>query len=92
MAYEIGLHPAEFERLQPGEFYKMLDGYKARRKDEDMRRSYFVAMLMNPHLKEPIDPKDIFKPLYYSQEEIDRQKQADVQNDLEYFKSFASIK
>ena len=91
MAYEIGLHPAEFERLQPGEFYKMLDGYKARRKDEDMRRSYFTAMLMNPHLKEPIDPQDIFKPLYYTQEEIDRQKQEKAQEDLAYFKSFKSM-
>ncbi|WP_173443345.1 hypothetical protein [Selenomonas ruminantium] len=92
IAYKIGIHPAEFDELQPGEFYRMLEAYMARRKDEDFRRSYFTAMMMNPHLKEPVNPQDIFNPLYYTPEEIKTMKEKEAQSDLEYFKSFQSVK
>jgi len=70
----------------------MLEAYMARRKDEDFRRSYFTAMMMNPHLKEPVNPQDIFNPLYYTPEEIKTMKEKEAQSDLEYFKSFQSVK
>lgn len=88
MAYRIGLKPVEFEELTPGEFRLLVEASEARRKDEDYRRSYFVAMLMNPHLKEPIRPEQIFDPLYYTAEEIDDKKNRQAEDEAEYFKSF----
>ena len=88
IAYQIGSHPAEFEEMQPGEFLLFLKGFEDRRKDEDFRRSYFTAMLMNPHLEKPISPQTIFNPLYYSPDEIKKMQDEKKQADIEYFKRF----
>ena len=88
MAYRIGLKPQEFEELSPGEFRRLVEAYEARRKDEDYRRSYFVSLLMNPHLKEPISPEQIFDPLYYTAEEIKEKKNRAAKEELEYFQNF----
>lgn len=92
MAYRIGLKPQEFEELSPGEFRRLVEAYEARRKDEDYRRSYFVSLLMNPHLKEPISPEQIFDPLYYTAEEIKEKKNRQAEDEAEYFKSFGRPK
>lgn len=91
IAYRIGIHPAEFEDMQPGEFYHMLEAFQERRKDEDFRRSYFTAMIMSPHLKEPVNPQDLFNPLYYTQDEIRAMKEKQAMEDVEYFKSFKTM-
>lgn len=88
VAYRIGLTPREFEELSPGEFRSLVEAYEARRKDEDYRRAYFVSLLMNPHLKEPITPEQIYDPLYYTAEEIEKKKNQQAKADAEYFKSF----
>lgn len=88
VAYRIGLKPAEFEELTPGEFRLLVEASEARRRDEDYRRSYFVAMLINPHLKDPMSPDQIFDPLYYTAEEIEEKKNQQAEDEAEYFKSF----
>ena len=92
VAYRIGLKPVEFEELTPGEFRLLVEAYEARRKDEDYRRSYFVSMMMNPHLKEPIRPEQIFDPLYYTADEIKEKKNRAAEEELEYFQSFDQAK
>lgn len=92
MAYRIGLKPAEFEELTPGEFRLLVEASEARRRDEDYRRSYFVAMLINPHLKDPMSPDQIFDPLYYTAEEIEEKKNRQAEDEAEYFKSFDKTK
>lgn len=92
MAYRIGLKPAEFEELTPGEFRLLVEASEARRRDEDYRRSYFVAMLINPHLKDPMSPDQIFDPLYYTAEEIEEKKNRQAEDEAEYFKSFDKLK
>lgn len=92
VAYRIGLTPREFEELSPGEFRSLVEAYEARRKDEDYRRAYFVSLLMNPHLKEPISPEQIFDPLYYTADEIKEKKNRQAKDEAEYFKSFGKQK
>lgn len=92
MAYRIGLKPQEFEELSPGEFRLLVEAHEARRKDEDYRRSYFVSLLMNPHLKEPVTPEQIFDPLYYTVDEIKEKKNRQAEDEAEYFKSFGRPK
>lgn len=88
VAYRIGLKPTEFEELTPGEFRLLVEASEALRRDEDYRRSYFVAMLINPHLKDPMSPDQIFDPLYYTAEEIEEKKNRQAEDEAEYFKSF----
>lgn len=76
----------------PGEFRRLVEAYEARRKDEDYRRSYFVSLLMNPHLKEPISPEQIFDPLYYTADEIKEKKNRQAEDEAEYFKNFGRPK
>lgn len=92
VAYRIGLMPAEFEALTPGEFRRLVEAYEARRKDEDYRRSYFVSMLMNPHLKEPVTPEQLYDPLYYTADKIKEKKNRQAEDEAEYFKSFDKTK
>lgn len=47
---------------------------------------------MNPHLKEPISPEQIFDPLYYTAEEIKEKKNRQAEDEAEYFKSFGKSK
>lgn len=45
-------------------------------------------MLINPHLKDPMSPDQIFDPLYYTVEEIEEKKNRQAEDEAEYFKSF----
>lgn len=74
--------------MQPRELYKMMDAYRKRNKDADRKRAYLTTWIVNPHLKEPVKPDDIFNPMYYSAEEIEKMKQEKAKSDLEYFESF----
>lgn len=56
--------PNVFEELQVHEFQKLLDGYEARRKEEDYRRAYFISWLIAPHVKEQITADQIIEPLW----------------------------
>lgn len=49
-------------------------------------------MLINPHLKEPISPEQIFDPLYYTADEIKEKKNRQAKDEAEYFKSFGKQK
>lgn len=88
VAYRIGIHPDEFGNLQVREFNLMLEAYKVRQKDEDYKRSYFVSMIMRPHLQEPVSPDKIFNPLYYTKEEVEEMEGDQAAKDAEYFDSF----
>ena len=74
--------------MQPRELYKMMNAYRQRQKEEDRKRAYLVTWMVNPHLEKPIKPDDVFDPMYYSPEELEKKKQEKMQADLEYFKSF----
>lgn len=56
--------PNVFEGLQVHEFQKLLDGYEARKKEEDYRRAYFISWLIAPHIKEQITVEQIIEPLW----------------------------
>ncbi|WP_196602164.1 hypothetical protein [Pectinatus frisingensis] len=61
--------PDQFENLQPHEFYKLIDGYEVREKENDFKRAYFTSWLIAPHLKEPVTVQQIMKPLHESRED-----------------------
>jgi hypothetical protein len=46
----LGLKPWEFDRLTPGEFSDMLNGYKEKVEAEKFRCAWMVANLVNVHL------------------------------------------
>ena len=46
----LGLRPWEFDRLTPGEFSDMLQGYKEKVEAEIFRCAWMVANLVNVHL------------------------------------------
>ena len=76
MAYEIGIHPREFEAMQPGEFWLMLEAVVRRQKEQDRRVAYFVSVLMTPYMKEgtQIDIEDIVAPLWGEAEELKKKR------------------
>jgi len=80
MAYGIGIHPREFEAMQPGEFWLMLEATVRRQKEQDRRAAYFLSVLMTPYMKEgaQIDIEDIVAPLWGEAEERKRQKEAEA--------------
>jgi hypothetical protein len=62
----LGLKPWEFERLQPGEFLGLWDGYRWRQEQQENMAAFFVCQLMNisgKSLKRAITPKELLKPL-----------------------------
>lgn len=74
---ELGLLPTTYEALQVREFYAMLKGKRAKEKESDLKRAYFLSWLVNLHSKRNISTTDILKPLYpeMAAEEIrERQK------------------
>ena len=86
VAFSIGIHIEEFERMTPGEFYTCLDGYKVRLQAEDQRRAYFVSLLMSTQTKEPVKMEDIYEPLWYTQEEIKARHEAKSKADHDKLK------
>ena len=60
------LKPREFEELQPGEFYKLSEGYEIRHDAEVTAHAYFVSNLMNlfgKSLKQNMPVDRLAKPL-----------------------------
>lgn len=67
------MRPEEFERLQPQEFYKLLDGWKWRAEQDNAKReraesvaAYFVAHLLNVSgktLRGHVKVSDLTEPL-----------------------------
>ena len=79
----LDLKPWEFGRLQPHEFDALLEGYRWRKESNEDMMAYFTSWLMNIHLKEPIGPAELLKPL---REQHEEKKQADEEYLLEAFK------
>lgn len=67
--------------LTPGELYACLDGYKMRLKQEDQRRAYFVSALVSTQTKEPVTMADLYDPLWYSPEEVEKRKNERLKNE-----------
>jgi hypothetical protein len=76
----MGIHPGEFEVMQPGEFWLMLEAHARRQKERDRRAAYFLSYLMAPYMKEgtKIDIEDIVAPLWGEAEERKKQKEAEA--------------
>ena len=79
MAYTIGLKPDEFEQLQPGEFWLLVEARAKWQKEQDYRTAYFVSYLIAPYVKE----EDIVAPLWGKAEERKKQKQAEMKQQKE---------
>ena len=67
------MRPQDFERMQPHEFEKLLDGYKWRQEQkrteierQDIVYAYFISMLLNVNLKKKdrVTVGDLLDPLY----------------------------
>lgn len=67
------LKPREFEELQPGEFYKLSEGYEIRHDAEVNAHAYFVSNLMNlfgKSLKQNMTADRLVKPLKINQSDV----------------------
>lgn len=67
------LKPREFEELQPGEFYKLSEGYEIRHDVEVTAYAYFVSNLMNlfgKSLKQNMTVDRLVKPLKINQSDV----------------------
>lgn len=67
------LKPREFEELQPGEFYKLSEGYEIRHDAEMTAYAYFVSNLMNlfgKSLKQNMTVDRLVKPLKINQSDV----------------------
>lgn len=67
------LKPREFEELQPGEFYKLSEGYEIRHDAEMTVHAYFVSNLMNlfgKSLKQNMTVDRLVKPLKINQSDV----------------------
>jgi len=85
----LELKPREFERLQPHEFYALLEGYNWRQERQEALMAYFVCNLMNvagKALKRPITPKQLLKPLR------EKKKPRDRKQDEQYLKELFNLK
>lgn len=63
-AFTIGIHPAEFEDMQPGEFYLCFEAFQDAQKARDARTAYWVSVLLSPYAKKPVKVKDLMEPLW----------------------------
>lgn len=83
MAYgALQLSPREFDKLQPHEFYALLDGYSWRREDRLAETAYWVASLLNMEgkvAKKQISPISLLKPF------LPKEKH-NVRDDAKYLK------
>jgi hypothetical protein len=78
----LKLSPREFERLQPHEFYALLDGYSWRREDRLAETAYWIANLLNMEgkvAKKQITPMSLLKPF------LPKEKR-NVQDDAKHLK------
>lgn len=84
----LNLKPREFEELQPHEFYKLMDGYKWRKQEQEALFAYFVLPIVNSQgtLKHPIEMKHLLDPLQPDQKRLKKQQ------DAEYLKKVFNLK
>lgn len=68
LAYEKGIKPEEFEKLQPGELYKWLEACSRRQEANDYKAAYFTAWLLSPYGK--VDYRKIADPLWKGKEAV----------------------
>ena len=68
-AFSIGIHPAEFEELQPGEFYQCFEAAQEAQKARDYRMAYWVSWLLAPYAKEPVKVESMVEPLWTTPEQ-----------------------
>lgn len=61
--------------MQPYEFFLMIDGAKWREARMQDIAAYFVATIVNPHIKKQIKPADLTKPLRGTNSERIKQDQ-----------------
>ena len=80
IAYSIGLKPNEFEQVQPGEFWLLLEANVKRQQEQDYRTAYFLSYIIAPYLKngETLDIEDIVAPLWGKADERKKQKQIEM--------------
>ena len=76
LAYEIGLKPKEFEQMQPGEFWLLLEANNRHQREQDYRSAYFLSFLIAPYLKKgsTISIEDIVDPLWEDPKELKKKK------------------
>ena len=62
--------PDALENLTMKEFYLLLDGHYARKKEEDYKQAYFTYWMLAPNLgrESKITVDDIFNPLHQDME------------------------
>lgn len=81
----LNLKPWEFERLQPGEFYQLYEGYRWRQERHEEMTAYFVACLMNvsgKSLKRRLSPKDLLKPIRQPKQHQDKKEDEEYLKEL----------
>jgi len=71
--------------MNPHEFYTYLEGRRESLKQEDYRRSYFVSALLSTQTKNPVTADQLYEPLWYTQEEIDKRHQGNADKERERF-------
>lgn len=85
LAYEIGLKPKEFEQMQPGEFWLLLEANNRRQREQDYRSAYFLSYMVAPYLKKgtKITVEDIVDPLWEDPEELKKRKTEERKKKIE---------
>lgn len=85
LAYEIGLKPKEFEQMQPGEFWLLLEANNRRQREQDYRTAYFLSYLIAPYLKKEstITIEDIVEPLWEDPAELKKRKAKERKKKIE---------
>lgn len=85
IAFSIGLKPHEFEQMQPGEFWRLLEANVKRQQEQDYRTAYFLSYIIAPYLKDgkTLDIEDIVAPLWGKAEERKKQKQIEMKQQKE---------
>lgn len=86
MAYgALNLNPRQFDRLQPHEFEKLMEGYEWRANRHNELMSYFTYWIVAPHCKRnSVTPQKIAKPL-----QPQKKKAEATEEDKNYFADLA---
>jgi hypothetical protein len=86
MAYgALNLNPREFDRLQPQEFEKLLEGYAWRSNRHNELMAYFTYWIVAPHVKKnAVTIEKILNPLKPKQA-----KKEISEGDKDYFRKMA---
>jgi hypothetical protein len=70
--------------LQPGELYRLYEGYLWRQEQEEKKHerkvnltAYFTACAMSVHTKRPVNPQNLLKPLRQTKKVVKHDRKAD---------------